>query len=390
MKLVLNLDKKHTFNSIEKFREWKDKEAAAWQILSGQNTGNLPGLQVPNSVYNSIFLPQFNAFNTFLARIPNQTDEEIQKQFELVKQTAETAYIQKKYFVSDSPIGIFISEKAKDSPIIGAYLSYYLSGYFGYGLIPQINFNAASMAALILSANFRSGNSDSAKALIKSLESSYADFSKNISDSQQKFEEKISAADDVLGEANTQLEAAISTLTNQKEKFSEFKDNVANEWETLKETYNDKLSLKAPAEYWTSQKKRFAWSFSIFGTLSVGLTTAFLVSVYYLVATTLNIPFKDISVEKYLLTIIFISFSIWIIRIFVKLFLSSFHLFTEAGQKIVIINTYLALLNNGKIEKADLTSVLDKIFAPIHSGVIKEPSPTTVLESIIRQNIPKN
>ena len=64
---------------------------------------------------------------------------------------------------------------------------------------------------------------------------------------------------------------------------------------------------------------------------------------------------------------------IWAMRILVKLLLSNSHLSADADERIAMIQTYLALLEEGKLDETDgRRALLAAIFRPTTTGVIKD------------------
>ena len=62
-----------------------------------------------------------------------------------------------------------------------------------------------------------------------------------------------------------------------------------------------------------------------------------------------------------------------------KIALSNYHLTVDAKERIVMIRTYLALMQEGKgFEQDDRKVILDNIFRPTNHGIIKDEASITI------------
>ena len=70
-----------------------------------------------------------------------------------------------------------------------------------------------------------------------------------------------------------------------------------------------------------------------------------------------------------------------------RLFLSNVHLHTDAKERVTMVQTYLALLRRGKITKDDERLILQTLFRPTSTGIMKDDGvPLTALEAISKLN----
>ena len=84
----------------------------------------------------------------------------------------------------------------------------------------------------------------------------------------------------------------------------------------------------------------------------------------------------------YALMIFASSSAFWIIRITVKIALSNLHLSEDAHERVVMIQTYLSFVQEGKIEEKDKQLILTSLFRPSNIGIIKDESSVTVTDII--------
>ena len=63
---------------------------------------------------------------------------------------------------------------------------------------------------------------------------------------------------------------------------------------------------------------------------------------------------------------------IWTLRIVARILLSALHLKTDAGEREAMIQTYLALIADGKMDVGQRELVLAAIFRPTATGFVKD------------------
>ena len=77
------------------------------------------------------------------------------------------------------------------------------------------------------------------------------------------------------------------------------------------------------------------------------------------------------------------SMAIWFIRILMKITLSNYHLSIDANERVIMIRTYLSLIQEGaSYDEKDKKVILDNIFRPTNFGIIKDESSVTVTDII--------
>lgn len=164
-----------------------------------------------------------------------------------------------------------------------------------------------------------------------------------------------------------------------KTKINEWKDNKENQINTLEETYKNKLQLEAPETLWESRaekyrKKSERWIWYLFAFI-VGLLASggfFVISIHdYLQGTEKEIPF----ISKSFIYVALISFLIYIIRIIIKIIVSSQHMSMEYEQKAALTRFYQALIQDGKeVDKEEKLIIFNALFRKTDTGLIKSDS----------------
>ncbi len=91
----------------------------------------------------------------------------------------------------------------------------------------------------------------------------------------------------------------------------------------------------------------------------------------------------NIDFIKYGFMILLISLAIWIIRIVMKIALSSYHLSIDAKERVTMIKTYLALIKEGNaLEENDKKIMIESIFRQTTHGIVQDENSVTVTDII--------
>lgn len=368
MKIVIdffNTDGKKTFKSKEELLTFLSKEKESWNIFfQGQNQN------VINSIRQDL-LHQLDS-SIQLASSITENEDSIQR---------ATSQISTKY--QNLQLIKFDGAKAKFAlsfKEINSLLSCYLVGYFTNKLYNQAN-DALAFRAIFEGLKYENGitgNIDSEKEALNALK---IDWEIKLSELQSNFDDTNTQVNTIKSDIEKYFEA-------KQQEFEQFRQDRENEFKTVIETYNKKLALQAPVDYW---RNRSRWSYGVAG----ALICIFFISVWFIVTHFEPIA-KDVAqgiVEKnYYPLIQFTSIAliaIWLLRITVKIFYSKLHLAEEAKEKEMFIKTYLSMLreSTGIKDDSDRHLILQSIFSPSKNGIIQDDGvPTNLIENIIKAN----
>lgn len=164
----------------------------------------------------------------------------------------------------------------------------------------------------------------------------------------------------------------------------EFKHNLEqwqNDKETsikiLEDTYEKKLQLEAPEKLWKERSKNYTikarcWmvGLAIFIVALIYSAGSLLVSIHdYLRGTEeQDIPF----LRQSFVYVALISFLIYLIRIIIKIIISSQHMAMEYEQKEALTRFYQALVYNGKdVDKEERLIIFHALFSKTETGLVK-------------------
>ena len=172
-----------------------------------------------------------------------------------------------------------------------------------------------------------------------------------------------------------------SEILKQDDAAKDQRGAIQVTWEELKDTYDAKLALQAPRTYWERQRESHARGAvaakSQFRQLGIGATlfaTIILISIWSATAS----KSADVPIALWLISGAILGVAFWVIRLFSRIYLSREHLARDAEERVTMIETYLALIQHGRVKDDDLKFVLASIFRPTEDGLVKDdtlPSP---------------
>ena len=159
----------------------------------------------------------------------------------------------------------------------------------------------------------------------------------------------------------------------------------------LEKTYKENLKLKAPAEYWDKLRKEYEEKANKWRNWSIGIAIfliALLSVILYITPDSLNINLNEFKFEDLRATLILtviISIGVYMLRIFVKLSLSAYHLSRDAKERNQLTYVYLSLLSEGDISESERNIVFQSLFSRADTGLLKGDSSPSIPDGLIQQ-----
>lgn len=196
--------------------------------------------------------------------------------------------------------------------------------------------------------------------------------------------------DDNLGGVIKTYRDQLNDLAGQKHNnqvvFDSKVEEVARLMNTLDErekqleiTYTEKLKLDAPAQYWETLAQSYSWR----GALCFGIVflLGFCIFLYYYKMLTdfdwvplfnyerMNLP----AIRGCLILIVMTSVAGYLLHVFTKLAMSSFHLARDYRERFQLTRVYLALMKSGDIkgDQQSKTIVMQSLFSRSDTGLLK-------------------
>ena len=185
-----------------------------------------------------------------------------------------------------------------------------------------------------------------------------ADRKKQFEDDNTKFAEHLKAADDSA---------------------KQFKQDYQERIKVLENTYTKLLQLKGPAEYWDELAKSYRgrgwWLLGVVGLIGVLVFGSLLALLFDCDKLPLlnHVKFDAVTVRASLIFIVLTSVAGYILHLFTRLSISSFHLARDYRERFQLTRVYLALIKDGDIQNEESTRqlILQSIFSRSDTGLLK-------------------
>lgn len=182
---------------------------------------------------------------------------------------------------------------------------------------------------------------------------------------------------------NEWKESAKEEKNNLVEEYNKFLDDCNTRIENLENLYNKKLKVEKPAKFMEEKSKKYLWSSIRWAFATIALTIALIYILGLVVSPKINVGEKIIEISLFnkqipvyesIILLSIVCLIIYLLRIFVKLTISSKHLSEEYKQKYILTYFYLSLISDGKIEPSLSNAILSSLFTKADTGLIKNES----------------
>lgn len=217
----------------------------------------------------------------------------------------------------------------------------------------------------------------------------YNTMEKNINES---INEIISSKDDYINFMNEEKEKFDNWFTKSDEEYNDFMNNSRKNLSNLEKTYSEKLKVEEPSKFMLEKsneykKKTIHWAIAI-----VIVSAMLLVLLGFILSPkiefgkkviTVNLFSTEMPVYSSIIILSMICLIIYVIRIFIKIMMSSKHLSEEYRQKYVLTYFYLSLVNSGNLDEKLGNIILSLLFTKADTGLIKTDS-SNEYESLIK------
>jgi hypothetical protein len=235
----------------------------------------------------------------------------------------------------------------------------------------------------------------------KSIKQLRADFQNQINQTETQLTEHLTNSSKVYENYVTTID---KFKTEKEELFNnwyETSQNDFNHFDTeskakiaeLEKTYEEKLRLEKPAEYWSKRAKLLkeeGWKAIHW---LIGLVAFACLTLYLLLWLTpegmlLSFIKGDAQAIKWsIIYVTFISFLAFSIRALNKVAFSSFHLARDSEEREQLTYVYLSLKKDSAIEEKDRILILQSLFSRAETGLLKVESGPTMPSNDITSKI---
>lgn len=165
----------------------------------------------------------------------------------------------------------------------------------------------------------------------------------------------------------------------KENEIKELKDMFNLRMQELEKIYNEKLRLEEPVKFWEKKANEKRWSFYFFLTATVILSIITLFIAASMIKDLYELSYTNEELRRFIplsfMIIALVSFLIYLLRMSIKIMMSSKHLQTEYEQKATFTYFYLTLLNdsktNGQIKDSEKNLIFQTLFSSPDTGLIK-------------------
>lgn len=174
--------------------------------------------------------------------------------------------------------------------------------------------------------------------------------------------------------------------------YNKFMDDCSEKLESLEKTYSEKLKVEKPAEFMLEKSKEYERK-TIFWVILDVVVSAVLIILLGLILNpdikfdkkviSINLFNGDLPVYSSIIILAMICLIIYVLRVMIKITMSSKHLSEEYKQKYILAYFYLSLINEGKIEEKVGQTILTLLFSKADTGLIKNDNGSEY-ESIVK------
>lgn len=156
----------------------------------------------------------------------------------------------------------------------------------------------------------------------------------------------------------------------------------------LQEVFREQMALRAPVDYWDDRRHHHEKRTKILGRWTFGtmaVLAAILGGVAWWVMGNLTANGKP-ELWRVSVLVLVAVIGVWAVRLIVRMFLSHSHLETDAAERVVMVKTYLSLLESDKdLSPDDRKLVLAPLFRPASDGIVKDEGlPHPALEALTK------
>ena len=245
---------------------------------------------------------------------------------------------------------------------------------------------------------------------IKNLKSELTENSENTKSNELRLNELENDKDKLYGEIK-QLQDKLNENEEVYETIKQVYENVSSlesDYLNAKETVLNDIKIQDSYTYWEEQIDFYSKRYAKYLWTAIVLSLLLLAGIFKVDSTfateakaevinkievskdkSIN---KDIDIStsltkidfiKYGFMILLISLAIWVIRIVMKIALSSYHLSIDAKERVIMIKTYLSLMKEGNtLTENDKRIMIESIFRSTNHGIVKDESSVTVTDII--------
>jgi hypothetical protein len=186
------------------------------------------------------------------------------------------------------------------------------------------------------------------------------------------------------------LDDATLSIANNNEAGQKQRENHQNEYELIEKTHNKQLQFEAPVTTWTTASTKYSRQGWFFMLLVVFLTT---IASYFLYTILMTTPLetwdlfsreeKGAAIRWSIALFVLAGFIAYGIRAATRAMFSAFHLARDAGERALLAQFYLGLINKGALDPSDRAVVMQSLFSRSDTGLLKDDGSPTMAGDLV-------
>lgn len=228
--------------------------------------------------------------------------------------------------------------------------------------------------------------------MVSALEKNIAQQNSNLVDFVQDTENNVKKEVDAHvadfdSRAQVVANSVAADLGDYKKQFTELEDK----FEALHIAYEQKLAFEAPIKHWEKFGKNralLAYIWAFIALVEIG-TILWIANWFVAKLFTLKSVVGSNTFPQYFIPLAIISILIYMLRVFINLAVSNWHMSSEYYQKAALTTYYISMLKQDKITEDEKQFVLPFLFAKIDTGLTKgsdNTDMTALLEILMKSN----
>lgn len=374
------------FKTPDDLAKWSADEFSKWRWLKD---AGLPLLEIAwgqHQTLNNRLTEQVEQWRRSIAR-----PVELTHLFNNLKTLIEQHYKDRRILNSTNPAAEFVfqlREKRGDRVAAGAY-AVLVDSKIRIGGDTQPEWQLGFVEAFLYKREIDWMAQAHEKALTRLRNQYDADITRQ-DNRFKELEEKNRVLNDAFNTGLMDKTDALQTLhINQDTEFKKLVTEHAKKIESLEKTYDQTLALQKPVKYWKMKESYHRSRSKWFGGAALGSAVLAGAGLAWLAHWALAGLQPTENPKHWQIGVLLIGafFTVWLVRVFVRLLFSHLHLATDAAERRMMILTYIAMSRQGtQFADADKKLIIQHIFRSASDGLVKDDAaPPSVFELMTRK-----
>ena len=344
--------------TMEDLVSWLQKEISAWNWILGQSYGNHDGVLRDSANEESKAVARATEALQHRQSSPEHATQQIRATQELIRHT----YVETAFPHTSTPIFRRVATIRSEHGDMAA--SFYAAASIDRQGTTYEPRQLTAYKALLDAIVDKYGTLGPSKSKVKAVEDSINELraqletligdKRSVLDELHRDYQKVAL--NLAGRASQQEGEFTAAQDSREESFAAQKAGLEQHMEGIRRAFREELSLRAPAAYWTSKRTAHRWIAGVTGALSFAAK-----------------PGQTPDHWRIVVLALVAVFAVWAVRLVVRIFLSHVHLAGDASERVVMLHTYLTLIEGGQLtEDGERQLILNALFRPGSDGMVKD------------------